>query len=123
MPRLWRFEPGVLYRMPGAGGLRNTSGLRVLFFLLLCGFGYGLDGVAHQFAEEVYAFVEGGGDGEDGDFADASLEFLEVLFGGGFVHFVGDDVGWFLDELGIVEFEFGEELFVVIPRVASIGAG
>ena len=69
----------------------------------------GLSGFADCRAERGDAFVEGGGDLENGDFADLALELFEVLLRRRLVHFVGDDNARFVEHGGVVEFEFLEE--------------
>ncbi len=44
-------------------------------------------------------------------------------FGRGFVHLVGDDEAGAVGEGGVVEVQFGEDLAVIIPGFAAVGAG
>ena len=80
------------------------------------------DGFADNLFEFIDAFVEGGGHGKNRNLADAALKFLEALFGDGFVHFIGNHQARFFEEGGIVEFEFLQKIFVVVPGSAVIGA-
>src|SRR6266850_1114957 len=87
---------------------------------LLRGLFYGFTDHFFEFSD---ALVERSGDGENERFADATFEFLQIFFGGRLIHFVGDDEARFFQQAGIVEFEFLEQVLIILPRRTIVRAG
>src|SRR5213083_660266 len=66
----------------------------------------------NDFSELLNPFIESGGDGQHGRFADFAFEFLQVFFSSRLVYLVRNDHARLVQQPRIVETEFLEQVWI-----------